>query len=283
MTTNSQNKLPYIVGLSLVAIVIAVAAMQLMKGDKSVEPGERQVIELPQPTEPVETEQETQVVTNDPVIEPVVEQVVVTKEPEVEEPVTPEVTRVLPSLDDSDSVVRESLADVVSVNLLKLVVSDDLIRRAVVYTENLADGKLAKKHQMFVAPKQAFSVNDGAIITVNPESFERYDPYVSLLTKLSEKQIIALIDEYKPLIQDAYDEIGLSDYEFEQRLALAIQHLLDTPAVPLDTPLTSQSVTYKYAVPEYEALSDAQKQLLRLGPDNMAQVKIKLSRLLKQL
>ncbi|WP_105171715.1 DUF3014 domain-containing protein [Pseudoalteromonas sp. T1lg24] len=283
MTTNSQNKLPYIVGLSLVAIVIAVAAMQLMKGDKPVEPGERQVIELPQPTEPVETEQETQVVTNDPVIEPVVEQVVVTKEPEVEEPVTPEVTRVLPSLDDSDSVVRESLADVVSVNLLKLVVSDDLIRRAVVYTENLADGKLAKKHQMFVAPKKAFSVNDGAIITVNPESFERYDPYVSLLTKLSEKQIIALIDEYKPLIQDAYDEIGLSDYEFEQRLALAIQHLLDTPAVPLDTPLTSQSVTYKYAVPEYEALSDAQKQLLRLGPDNMAQVKTKLSRLLKQL
>lgn len=283
MTTNSQNKLPYIVGLTLVAIVIAVAAMQLMKGDKPVEPGERQVIELPQPTDPVETEQETQVVTNDPVIEPVVEQVVVTKEPEVEEPVTPEVTRVLPSLDDSDSVVRESLADVVSVNLLKLVVSDDLIRRAVVYTENLADGKLAKKHQMFVAPKQPFSVNDGAIITVNPESFERYDPYVSLLTKLSEKQIIALIDEYKPLIQDAYDEIGLSDYEFEQRLALAIQHLLDTPAVPLDTPLTSQSVTYKYAVPEYEALSDAQKQLLRLGPDNMAQVKTKLSRLLKQL
>ncbi|WP_394227726.1 DUF3014 domain-containing protein [Pseudoalteromonas spongiae] len=283
MTTNSQNKLPYIVGLSLVAIVIAVAAMQLMKGDKPVEPGERQVIELPQPTEPVETEQETQVVTNDPVIEPVVEQVVVTKEPEVEEPVTPEVTRVLPSLDDSDSVVRESLADVVSVNLLKLVVSDDLIRRAVVYTENLADGKLAKKHQMFVAPKQTFSVNDGAIITVNPESFERYDPYVSLFTKLSEKQIIALIDEYKPLIKDAYDEIGLSDYEFEQRLALAIQHLLDTPAVPLDTPLTSQSVTYKYAVPEYEALSDAQKQLLRLGPDNMAQVKTKLSRLLKQL
>ena len=53
MTTNSQNKLPYIVGLSLVAIVIAVAAMQLMKGDKPVEPGERQVIELPQPTEPV--------------------------------------------------------------------------------------------------------------------------------------------------------------------------------------------------------------------------------------
>ncbi|TMO84968.1 DUF3014 domain-containing protein [Pseudoalteromonas spongiae] len=283
MTTNSQNKLPYIVGLSLVAIVIAVAAMQLMKGDKPVEPGERQVIELPQPTEPVETEQETQIVTNDPVIEPVVEQVVVTKEPEVEEPVSPEVTRVLPSLDDSDSVVRESLADVVSVNLLKLVVSDDLIRRAVVYTENLADGKLAKKHQMFVAPKQPFSVNDGAIITVNPESFERYDPYVSLFTKLSEKQIIALIDEYKPLIQDAYDEIGLSDYEFEQRLALAIQHLLDTPAVPLDTPLTSQSVTYKYAVPEYEALSDAQKQLLRLGPDNMAQVKTKLSRLLKQL
>lgn len=281
MTTQSQSKLPYLIGLMLVVVVIGVAAWQLLKGEKPIPTGERQVIDLPSPVL-----EETPVIedtVDEPVIEPQQPTEVVIKEPEIDPPVETTPVRQLPALDDSDAVVKQSLADVVSVNMLKLIVNDDLIRRAVVYTENLADGKLAKKHQVFVAPKQKFSVNDGAIITVNPESFKRYDAYVALLTQLSDTQVMGLINEYKPLIQDVYDEIGLSDYDFEQRLASAITHLLQTPEVPLDTPLTSQSVSYKYAVPEYEALSDAQKQLLRLGPDNVKKVKAKLSRLLKQL
>lgn len=282
MTTQSQSKLPFLIGLSLVVVVIAFAAWQLLKGEKPVVTNERQVVALPTPVvEPETTLAEEEI--EEPVIAKEQPTEVITKEPVLEVPIEPEVTRQLPSLDDSDAVVKQSLADVVSVNLLKLVVDNDLIRRAVVYTENLADGKLAKKHQVFTAPSQSFTVNDGAIITVNPDSFKRYDPYVTLFTKLSDKQIVSLVQEYKPLIQEAYDEIGLSDYAFQERLAQAITHLLQTPDVPLDTPLTSQSVSYKYAVPEYEALSDAQKQLLRMGPENVKKVKAKLARLINQL
>ena len=64
---------------------------------------------------------------------------------------------------------------------------------------------------------------------------------------------------------------------------MAIEHLLATPEVPVDTPLESQSVNYTYVLSEYEQLSDAQKQLLRLGPDNVKKVKSKLSSLLKLL
>lgn len=281
MTTQSQSKLPYLIGLVLVVVVISVAAWQLLKGEEPIPIGERQVIDLPSPV--VEETPTIEQTVEEPEIEPPQPTEVVIKEPVIELPVETTPVRQLPALDDSDAVVKQSLADVVSVNMLKLIVNDDLIRRAVVYTENLADGKLAKKHQVFVEPKQKFSVNDGAIITVNPESFKRYDAYVALFTELSDTHVMGLINEYKPLIQEVYDEIGLSDYDFEQRLALAITHLLQTPEVPLDTPLTSQSVSYKYAVPEYEALSDAQKQFLRLGPDNMKKVKVKLSRLLNQL
>lgn len=282
MTTQSQSKLPYLIGLSLVVVVIGVAAWQLLKTEKPAMTNERQVIELPNPVveqAPIPEEPSGEEQQNEP--EQSLE--VIVPSSELKAPVEPVVTRQLPSLDDSDAVVKESLADSLSVNMLKLVVNDDLIRRAVVYTENLAEGKVAKKHQVFNAPSQSFTVNDGAIITVNPESFKRYDTYVALFTKLSDSQMIALIDEYKPLIQEAYDEIGLSDYEFKQRFAMAITHLLQTPVVPVDTPLTSQSVSYKYAIPEYEALSDAQKQLLRLGPDNVKKVKTKLTRLLKKL
>ncbi|WP_372767861.1 DUF3014 domain-containing protein [Pseudoalteromonas sp.] len=280
MTIQSQSKIPYLIGLALVVLVICVASWQLIEGEKIMSENERKVVELPTS------------VLEEPIIEEAVEEPkigpqqpidVVTKEVELERPLETAPIRQLPELDDSDALVKQSLADVLSFNMLKLIINEDLIRRAVVYTENLAEGKLAKKHQVFVAPLESFSVNDGAIITINPKSFKRYDAYVSLLTKLPDAQIIELLNEHKPLINDAYDEIGLSEYQFEQRLALAISHLLQTPEVPLDTPLISQSVSYKYAVPEYEALSDAQKQLLRLGPDNIRKVKTKLAGLLKHL
>ena len=284
MTTNSQSKAPYIFGLLIVVIIILFATWHLFKGEEVPAPTARQEVVMPEPevvSIDVTPEVEKPVEEITPVIEPSKPIEVPEKENTVETPEVPE--KVLPPLDDSDAIVKQSLADIASVQLLKLVVSDDLIRRMVVYTENLAEGKLAKKHQVFNAPTEAFSVNDGAVITVNPESFKRYDMYVELFTSMSNNQLLNLKNEYKPLISEVYEEIGMSDYAFEDRLSLAIVHLLETPNVPLDTPLVSQSVAYKYALPEYEGLSDAQKQLLRLGPDNMKKVKGKLKTLLNQL
>ncbi|MDE3272397.1 hypothetical protein, partial [Pseudoalteromonas sp. G4] len=49
MTTQSQSKLPYLIGLVLVVVVISVAAWQLLKGEEPIPIGERQVIDLPSP------------------------------------------------------------------------------------------------------------------------------------------------------------------------------------------------------------------------------------------
>ena len=119
MTTQSQSKLPYLIGLSLVVVVIGVAAWQLLKTEKPAMTNERQVIELPNPVveqAPIPEEPSVEEQQNEP--EQSLE--VIVPSSELKAPVEPVVTRQLPSLDDSDAVVKEALADSLSVNMLKL-------------------------------------------------------------------------------------------------------------------------------------------------------------------
>nr|WP_249297442.1 DUF3014 domain-containing protein [Pseudoalteromonas phenolica] len=48
-----------------------------------------------------------------------------------------------------------------------------------------------------------------------------------------------------------------------------MSELLDTPIPETSLPLNKDSETYIYANPEWEKLSDAQKQFIRSAPANM--------------
>ena len=48
-------------------------------------------------------------------------------------------------------------------------------------------------------------------------------------------------------------------------------------------PLVRNSVTYQYAYSEWENLPQAQKQLLRMGPENMKKVKAALRNIKAEL
>lgn len=187
------------------------------------------------------------------------------------EPV-PEV-KPLPSLNESDEVVVKRMDEVLSDQVMSLMITDDVIRRGVVFVDNLAKGKVASKHAPVERPEDTFKVIEGDILTIDPNSYERYTPYVKLFTSMSAAQIVRMYDEYKPLINDAYAEIGYEGDAFNQTLEEAIELLLDTPEPKGDMPLIRDSVTYQYAYAEWEQLPAAQKQLLRMGPENMKKVK----------
>ncbi|MBB1430213.1 DUF3014 domain-containing protein [Pseudoalteromonas sp. SG43-4] len=223
---------------------------------------------------------------NDPVVD--APSVMPEKPAELEVPVQspsepePEVEP-LPTLNESDAVVVAKMDEYLSDSVMSLMVTDDVIRRGVVYVDNLAKGKVAKKHTPVVQPEEKFSVNEGDILTINPNSYERYTPYVKIFTSMSAAQAVRMYEEYKPLINNAYSEIGYGDDEFNQTLTDAIDLLLDTPEPEGDLPLLRDSVTYQYAFSEWEQLPAAQKQLLRMGPENMKKVKAALRNIKAQL
>ncbi|MBQ4832987.1 DUF3014 domain-containing protein [Pseudoalteromonas sp. MMG010] len=221
--------------------------------------------------------------------EPIKEPEQVNEEPKVNVPPKPiekapePVVNPLPTLDESDSNVYAKINEYLPDTAMSLLVNDDMIRRGVVYIDNLAQGKLAKKHNPIVQPEESFSVREGEILTIDPNSYERYTPYVKIFTSMSSAQIVRLYNEYTPLINEAYSEIGYGENEFNNTLIDAIDLLLDTPEPKGALPLLRDSVTYQYAFSEWELLPDAQKQLLRTGPENMKQIKSVLMRVKQEL
>ncbi|MCF2825597.1 MULTISPECIES: DUF3014 domain-containing protein [unclassified Pseudoalteromonas] len=271
--SNSQLLFAAVVVLALIIVAVFVLAQ---KDTPSTENQKvKQDIVVPEQTETplVNTARETppeQVVEPEVTLPPQREQI----EPEQVEPVEPEVT--LPPLSQSDTEIKEAVSNYLSNQAVKLLADDDVIRRTVVYVDNLAKGKVAENHAPVVKPQDGFSVIDDDIIITDPNSYERYTPYVAMFDTMSTAQVVRLYDQYKPLFEEAYEEIGYEGDEFNGTLTDAIDELLATPIPDTALPLVKDSVTYKYAYAEWEQLSPAQKQFLRMGPENMKKVKKRL-------
>lgn len=184
-----------------------------------------------------------------------------------------EPAKALPQLNDSDLSVKTQLSQYFAKQTLKLVVQDDMIRRFVVYVDNIGKGKIAKKHSPIIEPQNSFTVVEGDILTIAPQSYERYTPFVELFTSMTPQQAVNFYKEYKPLFDEAYEEIGYQERDFDEAVFDAIDMVLTTPIVTGNVPLLSESVVYKYAYSEWEQLPEAQKQLLRMGAKNVRKVK----------
>ena len=201
-------------------------------------------------------------------------------EPEVEEE-----PFVLPALESSDPLVRELGGDLSTrAELDEWLFADDLVWRFTIAIINIAEGT-SPRHQLSVlAPKGDFKarVSEGRI-TIDPSSFARYDTLVDVFASLHPRATVRLYKRFRPLVDEAYAGLGSSDESFDGTATRAIHELLLTPQVQGEIELTPGVVSYEYLDPRLEALSPAQKQLLRMGPDNVARVQDKLRELAAEL
>lgn len=190
-------------------------------------------------------------------------------------------------LDTSDIAVRNALMDISGSEqeeANRILVSDSLLQRFVVTTTNLANHEMAPNHQLLTPPQQSFRVySQAGKQWIDAASYKRYTPYVNLLEGFDTDALLALYQTYKQDIQAKYDEIGDPGRDFDRVFVQAIDHLLDTPEVPVPVEVYTDSVMYKYADERLQNLDEPQKQLLRTGPDNMRRIKAKLRELKVQL
>jgi len=222
-------------------------------------------------------------VAEQPVAEPVIEEPEPVEQPVVETPEPIEIPEPEPEpepepLDISDAAIKTAVMALSKMpEIGQIIVNDDLLRRFVVFTNNLAEQELAENHQFLAVPNATFRVYRQADKEwIDSASFKRYTVYAEALDSMSTDTLIELYQTYKPAITEAYLEIGDPDDDFNDRLLDAIDHLLDTPEIPLPVEVYSDSVMYKFRNERIENLSNPQKQLLRTGPENMRQIKAKL-------
>lgn len=285
--TQSSNPSTWvIVGALVTATVVGVLSWQYLIREKAPALVE-QTQEVPKVTaavEPVEPEIET-------VLEPVI-----ALEPEPVETVDHSADLVavepLPTLDKSDLWLQEKLPTMTwRKELLKLVIDDDMIRRFVVFTDNFAQGVLAYEHSPFVRPQSAFSAKETKtfdnknqqIWQWDEQSVRRFSLYVDLLRSMESERLVEWYMELKPLINQAYSELGYPDEDFTLTLQDAITRVLDMEIPKTEMQVIRPSVMFRYKDPEIEALDDADKLLLRLGKENLLVIKSVLLELNEKL
>lgn len=182
------------------------------------------------------------------------------------------------TLKTSDTVVRELVAELSSnPKLVAWLANEDLIRRFVAAVDNTANGISPTSQLDFMRPKGSFQVVEkGDVITIDPKSYDRYDLATKVIVSLDTEGSVALYRELEPLIDDAYAEISPPGSRFSDRLEAAFDHLLEVTPPSGEPVVTRKVVTYVYEDESLERLSGAQRQFLRMGPENVLLIKAKL-------
>ncbi len=221
----------------------------------------------------------------EPVVAPPPVEVAV-PEPEPEPPAANEPAVQLPRLNDSDSFVLDGLRAMQNgAALVRLLAQDQMIRKFVVFVENVSRGELPQTGLPYQPLGQEMPVRnlDENLFVMDSRAHTRFDQFVDTFVALDTDAAIVLYRTLSPLFQQAYSEIGFRNVNFDDTLRLAIENVLDRSNVEGPYQLVKPSVMYLYADASIENLEAVHKQLIRLGPDNTQRLQAKLRQFMQRL
>jgi hypothetical protein len=178
----------------------------------------------------------------------------------------------LPPLDESDPEVLGGLTELLGQDaVMKHLVPERLVRNIVVTIDNIPREKMAL-NQRPVQPTSGDFMTTGeeSAVMLAPENYERYEPFVGLVSNVDAKTLVSFYRGLEPLFQEAYEDLGHPNQSFTARLNEVIEHLLQTPTPRGEIALVQPSVLYKYADDRLEKLSAGQKLMIRMGVNNPA-------------
>ena len=241
---------------------------------ENVEPKVIPAAEIEVEPTPEQITEPTKVTEENAVIPEVVETEII--EPEIEPEPEP-----LPKLDESDTLAIDKVKELSWLpTATKYINNKDLIRNFVTFIDNASRGDLAAKFSPIVSPTAKFSINEiEQEMYIDPESYKRYTPYVDTINSLNVDMAINALVFMTPLIDEAYMELGYDKGAFTNTLNQALAEMLQAPVIRNPIKVVAPSAMYKYADPQLEGLSDIQKLMLRMGPDNITKLRPKLQQI----
>jgi len=181
-------------------------------------------------------------------------------------------------LDKSDDPVRGLMADL-SLNpmLSQWLKTKDLVRKFVAAVDNIANGQSPRPQMdFFVLPGDFKVIKKNGQTLLDPSSYERYNLIADVLDSVSTAGCARIYGSLKSLCQKAYRDLGYPKEDFHRTLLRAIIEILGTPVVDDPIALEKTVTTYAMLDPNLEELSPAQKHLLRMGPENLQLIQVKL-------
>lgn len=275
----TDNK-PLMIALGVVGLLIIGYLAYYFTSSEEPAPVVSQPVAIPAPAPEPEPEP---VIEPEPEPEPEPLPVVVEPEPEPE-PEAP--AFVLPRLDDSDQLVRDGVVSLTRHEGINAWLgSSELIRKFVVFVDNVANGSVPRQQVAFLAPEGPFTARQVTddVFLMDDSTYDRYNLVTDVFVSVDSRRAVEFYDLLKPLFQRAYDELGYPKKSFDDVVFKAIGRMLETPVVGGEIRLVRPVVTYEFEDPKLETLSAAQKQLIRMGPRNTRAIQAKLSEVALEL
>ncbi|WP_284333598.1 DUF3014 domain-containing protein [Dyella flagellata] len=196
----------------------------------------------------------------------------------------PASTAALPDLADSDASVREAMQGLVHGGNLGSLLQSQIIARVVATVDALPRHSMGSTNILPLrTPKgavQTAQANGATVISAG--NAERYAPYMTVLADVDPHALVAWYKHNYPLFQQAYRELGYPRGYFNDRLVVAIDDMLVAPDGQGQAAVVRSGAHYHFVDPQLQSLSNGQKLMIRLGPQNEQQFKAKL-RMIREL
>ena len=185
---------------------------------------------------------------------------------------------VLPPLDETDALVRH-MVEKLSTHpaVAAWLTTNGLLLNFVVVTSRIAGGVTPVAELKAVGPiARVRPRKAGDDLFIDPASYRRYDRYAAAVSSLDARGTARLYTTLKPRITEAHERVAPNGGEFDRVLERAIIEMLEVPVVEGNVELVPHGTVYAFADERLQALTAAQKQLLRMGPQNVRIVQAKL-------
>jgi hypothetical protein len=189
-----------------------------------------------------------------------------------------EPARPLPMLGQMDTFLRALLGSLSAhPDYARWLATDNLIRQMANAIDRLSRGLSPATEVAVLRPPDDFDVTRRGPVAISPASFRRYDGLAGIVESLDAKAVVEAYRTIHPRLDEAYRAMGRTEGGVDQAIDVALQTLIDTP-VPVEPVrvISGKGATYVFADSQYEQLQPAQKQLLRMGPDNVRRIQTRL-------
>ena len=180
-----------------------------------------------------------------------------------------------PTLETSDEELKVVLREAGESELMDTVLTnDDLVQRSASMIDGMSRGILLGKVLPVAPPKGKFTtVEEDGTEYMDPTGYARYDNYAESIEALDTETLADTFHRFRPLLEEAYGTLGYPKDDFDNALIRALDRILLTPEISEAIELQRKEAIYQYADPALEELTDLQKQLLRMGPENIDRIK----------
>jgi hypothetical protein len=179
----------------------------------------------------------------------------------------------LPNLNDSDAFIRDLVSTLSNhPTLARLLATPSLVRATTAGVIQIGDGRTPVEWLNVLRPATRLQILGSDSGPVSPVSHARWNQVAAAVSSVSPADAAQLYVNVKPLIDEAYIELGQPDGDFDQAILRAVRVLKDTPMPEIAPELVRRPGYFDYEDPALKELKPVQKQLLLLGPDNRRQL-----------